>query len=296
MASSAGKRLRTDDLLVENDLSKMEPNITQILNDLKDAIFKINTKLDDLPGITSELKLINENINNIKTDINNNKTLINKNCAQVDKIEGELCDVKLSVAQMESKIEFIEREKRQLNLIVSKLPFNEKINDIDTVVKMGELFKLNLQNKISYVKRLPNKVKNGYSPLLISIKDLETKNKIISEYISLRSSKHDITMRDLGLSELNEPIYISEHITPRANQLFYMAREAHKSEPKFFLSSITRNGRVAVKISTDNKYIYINNENDLFSLCSEKTKNTIISKRQNEKQNMDDACLTTDSG
>lgn len=242
MAGTGGKRPRVE----ENELDlEMETSIMTLLSELKVSISQINTKLEDLPCIKTEIQAIYKNITEMKSEINENKTLININTVEVAKIKSNLCNVQHNVCEIQSKLDYLEREKRMLNLIVSNLPLDTKMNDQEIVFKIGNSLKLDLQTKILKLKRLPNKVENGYSPLLISCNNIDTKNEIISAYISLRSNtncnKNNITLRDLGISELNDPIYISDHLTIRSNQLFSYARRARKLEPNFFLSSITRN-------------------------------------------------------
>lgn len=76
-----------------------------------------------------------------------------------------------------------------------------------------------------------------------------------------------MTLREVDLSEINTNIYINEFLSKDTNFLFSLTRKARTLQPQFFLSTFTRDGRVAIKIKDVDKYIFLENENDLFKLC-----------------------------
>lgn len=284
MAGSAGKRLKPDDFC---DISETSENV-ELAVDIK-KIFVIlngiNKKLDDLPKITAEIKMINDTIVNIKSDLNKHECQINENKDVIDSVKCDVNVVTKSIKNLEERIEYFEQQKRNLNLTISNVPQISGKSDEFIVQKVLDVLEVNSNRNNSdfyNARRLINKTNINITPQLIfTCSNIAIKNAIIDKYISCKTSQTFLTLKKLGLSDLNENVYIGEHLTQKNNEIFYLARKARKYEPTFFLSVFSRNGRVHIKTRGNTKYTSLNTKEDLFELCSDNLRAKLLQQHNN---------------
>lgn len=287
MAGSAGKRSRMDD---ETYLNAESTSL--ILDELRETVLEINRKLDELPRITSEIREIKLTINMIKDDVcvnRNNITENTKNIAQVDK----------KVISMQNQLDFLHNQARSMNVVFSNVPKTNKMSDENIVKNIGNVLGINLDDKILKVYRIPNGNSNQPQPLVASFVNNSIKDGIISKYINIRSNQQEVTHKQVNISDLNKPIYISEHLTKKSNYLQMLVRRARRIEPNLFTSLFTRNGRVGIKKKGETQYTFLNSPDELFRLCME---STIIQlqkhenkKHQENKNNSDESEIVLSS-
>lgn len=80
MAGSAGKRQRVED----NNECDSNESIISLLNELKLSVANINTKLEDLPRLSSEIKLLNETVSSIKFNMDDNTINIKSHSIDIE--------------------------------------------------------------------------------------------------------------------------------------------------------------------------------------------------------------------
>lgn len=277
MAKSAGKRAK-----FENCESSDESDIGELALSIKNInvlLSGINKKLEDLPKISTEIQQINNAIANLHSDFNKHESAIKENQRNINVAKEDLQAVQKTVASLEDKVEYYERQKRNLNIIISNIPaVSDQKFDVNVVKEVCKKFDVDSTNHIYNIRRLRNKNNTNISPkLMFTCSNIDIKNKIMSKYIEMRTAKTNLTLLQLGLSEINEEVYISEHLTQFNNDIFYAARRAHKLDPEFFLSVFSRNGRICIKTKGNTRYTHINTRDDLYKLCSDDTRTKLLS-------------------
>ena len=253
----------------------MPPKISdQIIEALKndsvlEAITKavsssVNLAVDE--AVAKHMTTIQKTLEEIKS---NNANILAK--LEAVKKENESLKVRLDAA--EARLEDLDREGRSCNLIIKGLPeaslselasasgddqntaaASSHESVIDNVLKFcaNDLrISLNKQDIVSSF-RLKAGPRDKIRPILVKVVNRKTKETILSARKTLRNDK--------------KPIFINEHLTKTAAELYSIARKALKD--KKIVSTWTYNGQVYTRSSSDttnplNKPKLIKSINDL---------------------------------
>lgn len=247
------------------------------INSMIQALDKINQKLEDLPKIITEIEQMKKTTLCVENDIKKHDSAIISTYTNLKCVNKEMNNLQQAVRKTNTKFEYLERQKCNLNILISNIPVSNDKTDLEIIENVANVLGIDVKNQISNVKRIINKSNSKVSPkILCSCSNIEIKNSIMSNYAKLTIKKIYITLKQIGLSstEFNENIYISEQLTQYNNDIYYIARQARKIDPEYFLSVFTHNGLVCVKISANNatKYIKINSIDKLYNICSESTR------------------------
>lgn len=230
---------------------KVVPIADQLIEALKnDAVAEALGKAL-APFITlSVQESVTEISNSIKMLVTENRNLNDK----VMRMEGENKDLHTRLAAAENKLEAVERDRRSCNIIIKGLhegSFAERGSEngsdngegesqgsvTDTVVEMiNRDLHLDIgPGDIGAAFRLKAGGKDKVRPILVKFTSKRARDSILKAKKILKQDE--------------KPIFIYEHLTKEASELFYKTRKLVRD--KKIHSTWTRNGQVFIKESSD---------------------------------------------
>nr|XP_013189692.1 unnamed protein product [Amyelois transitella] len=180
-----------------------------------------------------EIQQTNHNIENTVSFLSAQNEELKK---KLEKLQAERSEDKKLIAVLESKIEDMQRESRKCNLEIKNVPKknNESKEDlIDMVLNLSKSIGSNMiKCDIKDIYRIRSKrddVKN--TPIIIETSSTIIKNDTL-KLCKTFNTKHKTKLcaKHLGYRESeNTPVFVSEHLTPKASRLYFLARDLAKS-------------------------------------------------------------------
>lgn len=277
----------------ESELNKTPPN-TYLLNTKKrrmndtDNLTYISLK-EDMKEIMNnlfskqeqELKKISLSQSEIKRTIENFEKSVSFLTAQNEEfkkkigyLEGQVKEDRKYIVTLEDKLEELQKDRRKSSFEISNVPRknSESKNDlVEMVLHLSNTVNCKLENTdIKDIYRVRQKSRDTANTKII-VETTSTLQK--AELLKMCKSfnirhKTKLHAKHLGFHTLEEtPIYISEHLTPKASRLYFLARDLARSKRyKFCWSSF---GKVYLRSDENSAIINIRSESQIQSLLQE---------------------------
>lgn len=202
--------------------------ITPTLLEIKESNFNIENSIAFLTAQNEELK---KKVENLENDRKLDKQYIN---------------------HLEEKIEDISRDSRKRNISIKDVPKleHETRGDLlNMVIKLSESVGHKISpSDISDVYRVRGRENDKpCTPIIVEMVSVLQKTEILSkckEY-NKANTRNKLSAKHLGHRTLETPIYVMEHLTPKAARLRYLARDLSRS--KNYVFCWTSLGKVFVR-------------------------------------------------
>lgn len=165
------------------------------------------------------------------------------------------------------QIKYLEKKSRSSTVELRNIPLihNENISVLcKTISNLGKIIKVPVQQSdIKNVYRL-NK-RNDNKPVIVEFTtDILKNNFLRSAKLSKKTNKELLTSTTLGIEGPRKEIYVSEFLTPKANRLFFLARDYANSHAFEFVW--TAHGTIYLRKKHGEPAFRINSEDDLRKL------------------------------
>ena len=105
------------------------------------------------------------------------------------------------------------------------------------------------RSDISSAHRMRPGQKDTVRPIIVRFANRRTRDKIYRARKMLKRDRPTASDQTQPIQRTSQPVYISEHLTKAASDLFFEARQLVRE--KRFFSTWTQNGQVHVRISSD---------------------------------------------
>lgn len=265
--STRSKRKRTDEDLaatIENELKSFKTEIMAMLTTWKqEDDYKQNQRDEILKEIKNSTQELEKSMDFISSQYEEMSIKIN-GLEQKTKMQDEM------ISTLRSEIENLHRESKKSYLEIRNVPAetNETKQTLTTsVVTLCKTINVEVSPAdIRDIYRIPGK-RDANKPVIVELSTKEKKLSILktSKIYNMQHKTSKLNASHLGFKQTS-PIYVSDHLTPYANRLFFLARDLTKSNLyKYSWSSM---GKVFIKKSDDTPAILIKNEEQLLELKS----------------------------
>lgn len=249
----------------ESKLDIFIDSLTEWKQTTDDKLNSIQTSMSDIQRLNAEIVASN-------IEIEKSITLLSVKyenvCEQLSSIQIRTEECLDRVSKSELVAEEIDRSSRSACLELRNIPHKSNSSQEDLVKIVVTTFKaLSIEIfpiNIFDVRHLPSKSVN--KTIVVSLNSVLTKNKILRAFKSFNKSNAGNRLNSgiFDSASTSQPIYIAEHLTPRARRLHYLAREFAKEEQ--YKHCWTSGGRVLLRKYDDSKYLVVTSEDQLLAL------------------------------
>lgn len=194
-------------------------------------------------------------------------SLINK----VDILEKDNTRYKSQIQTLENKLDIIERTSRSTSIEIRNFPIIEKENKqvlTSSLKSISEIVKSTPPLQDLEVRDI-HRTKS--SSIVVDLTTTARRDSLISKYRDYNKSQRNIKEPQLNTQSLSlpgevKPIFISEYLTTKIRQIFYLARQEVKNKKLF--AAWTSYGKVYVRKEEGKAVTRLYNEGDLQKLTS----------------------------
>lgn len=249
--SSRIKRKRSEEILT--DLAEFK---TEFKSEIKDMITSwMAQQSDERTQITSSLKSIEESLTFLSTKYDDM-------CKKVELMEQERHKHKEYITILENKIENLMKLQRKCSFELKNVPRSEnesKETLVSMVCNLSTSLKVDIhKNDIKDIYRTT--MKGDKKPIVVEMSTYFQKLNITTaaKKFNIYNNNNKLNTQNLGLKGTCTPVFISDHLTPNGNRLYYLAREMCKTMNfKYCWTSV---GEVLVRKNDTSPIIKLINE------------------------------------
>lgn len=188
---------------------------------------------------------------------------------KISTLEKERKEDKISIKELEEKLEASERKSRGAGIEIRNIPKQSgetKESLCNEFMQLGKTLSVNIDcTNIRDIYRL--KSKDASNPVVVDFTSVLIKDRILKALKSFnkaRAKGEKLNTTHLNHSYQFKPVYITETLTHKTQRLFFLARQFKKSYGYDFCW--TTNGYVYLKKTEDSSHIRINHDPDLDKL------------------------------
>lgn len=208
--------------------------------------------------IMSSLKTIEDSLKFLSSQYEDMKK-------KLEEMECERRKDKEHIHLLENKLENLLKSQRKYSFEIKNVPKSDddsKSSLVKMVTHLSSVLKVDLKpNDIRDIYRASSKGEK--KPIVVELSSYLQKTNLLSaaKRYNNHNKSNKLNTYHLGLKCNNIPIYISEHLTPNGNRLYYLAREMSKAmKYKFCWTSL---GEVLVRKDENSPIIKLINESQI---------------------------------
>ncbi|XP_050500991.1 uncharacterized protein LOC126892822 [Diabrotica virgifera virgifera] len=204
--------------------------------------------------INKELGELKKSVQYISDSFDEQKKAIEKLFSETKQLTEDKAAMTLKIQELENRINEIEQQKIEKNIIIGGIPKQENKSLTEVVQHVARSMQIEIKaDSICETYRLG---KHENAPVLVKLSSHKTKIEFFQKVKQMKG----IDTHVCGLNG-NSKIYINEDLTPHIQKLFKKAMEIKKQ--KNFYSVFTRNGKILLKKTRTEAPVKILCEQDL---------------------------------
>lgn len=223
---------------------------------------------DELRKVNLILKDIQQSNYNIENSVSYLAAQNEEFQKKIIELENQVKQDRNQIIMLESKIEELQMNSRKSSFEIKNVPKKPSENKDDLIQMVLSLSKtVDCDISKSDIKDIyrvrPKSSENKSPPIVVETNSTILKNdflKMAKSYNVKHKSKLCANHLGLGFKE-DSPIYLTEHLTPKAARLYFLARDLIKS--KNFKFCWTAYGKVYVRENEHTKIILIRSESQV---------------------------------
>lgn len=256
------KRKRADDDISTLISSELKTFKTEILEMLQTWRSEDEGKHKKWESTLSEIKSTTQDLEKAMNFIS---TVHDEMCIRLNNIEQKTKVQDEVISALKNEVEHLQRESRKSVLEIRNVPVepNENKTTLGTaVIALCKTIKSDVSaSEIKGIYRIPGK-RDAVKPLIVELTTKESKLSILTAAKNYNKSNKSVKLNasHMGLKQTT-PIYVSDHLTPLANRLFFLARDLVKSQ--LFKYCWTTNGKIFVKKNDEASAVLIQSESQI---------------------------------
>lgn len=257
---------------------QMDDSMSNQMDDFKQEMRKLMTffsasQASELKQVTTELKKIQQTNFNIESSVSFLAAQNEEFRQRIVELETQARQDRGYIAILENKIEELQMNSRKSSFEIKNVPKkpNENKDDlIEMVSTLSQSLDCNItKSDIKDIYRVRPKSNNNKSAtIVVETGSTLVKNDILKAAKSFNiKHKNKLCAKHLGYKTHEDtPVFLSEHLTPKAARLHFLARELAKS--KTYKFCWTAYGKVYVRENEHSPIILIRNENQVHQLLT----------------------------
>lgn len=187
--------------------------------------------------------------------------------SRVEVLESERKDHMSYIHKLENKLEHYEETARSTCLEIRNIPSSKSENKntlLKTVIDTGKLINLDIKpDDVNDVFRIKSK-DPANKTIIVNFNTVLRKIDFLAKYRSHNNNRYNITTEHLKINGPVKPIFISENLTARKKRLFFLARDAAKSNDYRFCW--VKHGKIYVREKTGEKHFEVKCEADICNI------------------------------
>lgn len=254
-------------------ISPSTATLDLVLQELRNGINGINTRLEQLPAIVLEIKTIKENmhqfevsITSLKNEVAGNSEKLTEVTKRVESLENQPAAasdyplLKSEITKLSNELALKDQLLRLNNVEIKGIPMKRNENLFDLVCKLGGHLGLPIEKTdINFVSRAQSTAQP--KPIIVGFLIRYTKENFVA---SARSHKPYLTAEDIGFVGNNNRIYINDHLSKENKQLLTKTKKA--ASEKNYSYVWVQNGKILTRKNDTSPIIAVKSESDLSRL------------------------------
>lgn len=269
-ASNRAKRRRPSNEEITDELAVFKEEMRDLIRQLFSTQ---NSRLDKLENHFIEIKKQYSHIETTNNEIEKSMTSL---CNQLTSLESKITcleqekgSVAIQLSTLEEKIDSLDRNLIKTCIELRNVPKKQRETKSDLftmVTQLSETLNIKLQaTEIRDVVRLPSK--KEFSSVKVEFQNTLTKFQFLksAKAYNNKNSSAKLNSVHVGFKDPKSPLYVAEHLSAKANRLFFVSRNFAKSHN--FAYCWTANGRIMLRKDNESAYILVKNESQLQELA-----------------------------
>lgn len=246
----------------ESQMSVFMSEIKSMFTEFKD---QQNKNIEKIYESIEAIKIQNTNIQSTVTFLSQDCDALKTQITQLEmQLDSERKNSLIVIKNLEEKIEKLEKGSRSACIEIKNIPVNtqeSKEQLLDTVTTTGSVINVPIQrHEIKDAFRIGSTEKNN-RPVIIEFTTNILKEKFIRMYRKFnKDTKNRLSTEHLKISGPANPIFISEHLTPKMRRLYAMARDFASSNG--YQYCWVTNGKIYLREKQGSPHILIKDELD----------------------------------
>lgn len=244
------KRKRSEDN-GDSKLSVFMADMKQLFHDFKQ---QQDEKYDKLLSLANSIR---DSFDHLAIQHNSLKS-------HVDQLEVERKENLAYISELEQKLDKMEQSSRSACIEIRNIPSNKsesKAALLNTVVGVANLLSINIQQRdVKDLFRIKTKDPTN-NPIIVDFTSVLLKEELLTKFRKHNKNSFRITTEHLKLDGPAKPIFVSENLSAKNKRLFFLARDAAKSNN--FQYCWVSHGKIFVREKDGKPHLLVNNEADL---------------------------------
>lgn len=235
------------------------------------------SKIDDLHAsqesrfdiLSNALTTLIDQNRDIKSSLESMSTKYDSLLSKVEILDKENHHYRTKIHSLEAQLESLERQARSTSVVIRNIPKSDQESKQDLKTTVNKI--ISVVGSSSPVEDLEIRdiYRNKSSAIVVDFTTTGRKSNLISKLIAYNKSKRSEKKSQLNSVDLNlpgppKPVYISDYLTSKTGNLYYLAREKVKS--KKLVAAWTSHGKVLVRTEVSDTPLLINNQEELENL------------------------------
>lgn len=265
------KRLRLDTDSYEDSFNTFKDEMRHLINKfLEDQMCRMSTLDKKINNVITHTKEIQQFNVEIDKSLNRVSEQINEFQSKISHLENEFSDVKTKINAIQDRMESF---TKKTNIEIRGIPNTTKGKEtkMDLIKILDKVMSkldpsIEITGLIRDIYRLPNYNMSTKTTIIVELTNTLAKQNIldaVKKYKSNNSSSH-LNTCDLGLDLPKSQVYITDNLTSKAKNLFFLARNFSKTNNYAFCW--TSGGKVFIRKEAGAPHIWIKSENFLSAL------------------------------
>lgn len=254
----------------EDDTTYLSATLEVFKNEIRqmfqDLIAEHSNKFSKLEESLSNIQKTNQDIENSIEFI---ATQYEEMRIKIETLDQKCKDNAKYINHLEDKIEDLQRNSRSTTLEIRHLPASQSETKENLLSRLTYLAnRLNVSISESDVKdifRIPGKA-DSHKPVIVELSTTMIKLKLLKAIKSFNQENkiHKLDASHFGLHGNSTSVYVVEHLTPKANRLYFLARDLVKTG--LFKFCWTSNGKIFVRKAEEAPVVLVKSEEQITAL------------------------------
>lgn len=257
------------DLASEKNIAPSKVEADVFLDFKKEIMTTLKKMQKDIAEVKSQNESMIESNNEIKKSLQFLSEEYEDLTSRVKTLEKENKSQSTRVRELEDKIEHLLKKEVSADIEIRNIPEQDQENLTDIFVKIQEKIGLPLESKtVSKISRSYAK-KGAIKPILVEMSSRQEQANFLNAWkcyckgtpnTSKSNTRKYLKTSELGMG-CDKVIYISERLTPKSKNLFYICREFAKRHT--YTYCWTKHGDVYLRKADKQPYIKVKSEHQL---------------------------------
>lgn len=267
LSSSSSMEVITTDAAIDPNIdwmSTIKKEVQEIISQTVSVeLKKIREELTGLQSIKSSIDYLSGLFDTVKTELQEAK-------AEISTLRKENIELRDIIKTHTNTLNILDREARATNIEIHCIPENRGENLVKTVEQIGRVIKTPIpEGSVVKCTRVAKINKDSSRPRSVVVKFGSSllRDKFLAGVIKFNKSNKDdkLNTSHLGLSGDKKPVYISEHLSSTAKDLYAAARIFAKDKQYRFVWS--RNGNIFLRKTISSDVILVKSKDLLATLA-----------------------------